>query len=99
MALPNLKEYFHAAQLCQLIYWCDEGYVASWKDIEMSTLKYPIQISIGEAETPTYITDEHNFNPVISFTLDIWYSTVNELNIGKETGLLKWIAFDDKFAP
>jgi len=76
MALPNLKEYFLAAQLRQLIYWCDEGYVTRWKDIEMSTLKYPIQTSIGETEISTYIKDEHNFNPVISFTLDTWYSTV-----------------------
>ena len=36
---------------------------------------------------------------MISFTLDTWYSTVKQLKIGKETGLLKWIAFDDKFAP
>ena len=61
MALPNLKEYFLAAQLRQLIYWCDEGYVARWKDIKMATLKYPTQISIGETEISTYIKDEHNF--------------------------------------
>ena len=99
MALPNLKEYFLAAQLRQLIYWCNEGYVARWKDIEMSILKYPIQTSIGETETPTYIKDEQNFDPVISFTLDTWYSTVKQLKIGKEIGLLNWIAFDDKFVP
>ena len=96
MALPHLQEYFPAAQLRQLIYWCDGGYVARWKDIDMYTLKYPIQISIREAETPIYIKDEHNFNPVISFTLDIWHSTVKQLKIGKEIGLLKW-AFDGKF--
>lgn len=41
MALPNLKEYFPAAQLCKLICWCDEGYVARCKDIEISIC--PIQ--------------------------------------------------------
>ena len=46
----NLKEHFHAAQLHHLIYCCNEGYVARWKDTEASTFKYPIQTSIAETD-------------------------------------------------
>lgn len=99
LALPNLREYFHAAQLRHLIFWCNEGYVARWKDIEVTTPKSPLQTYIGETEISTYEQNENDTNPVVLFTLDVWYSTVKRLKIGKEIGLLKWIAFDDRFIP
>lgn len=43
---------------------------------------------MGAIETSNFIRREHNLNPVISFTLDIWHSIVKQLKIGKEIGLL-----------
>lgn len=69
LALPHLKEYFHAAQLRQLICWCDTEYVARWKDIEIDIHKTPIQANIGEREIPVGLRGEHNLDPVISLLL------------------------------
>lgn len=65
----------------------------------VSAFKFPIQASTGETETPVYIREEADLNPMASVTLDIWYFTVKQLQIGKATGRHKWIAFDDKFMP
>ena len=71
MALLTLKEYFHAAQLCPLIYWCNADYVAWWKDIEKPASKYLIQASIGERKIPDPIKDEVDLDPITLFTLDM----------------------------
>lgn len=99
MSLPNLKEYFCAAQIRQITYWCSDDYGARWKDVELSTLNVPIQTNMGIKKTLEYITKDQDRNPIISFTLNVWYDTVKELGIGKELGLLKWIAFDEEFKP
>uniref|UniRef100_A0A3B5ADU2 Reverse transcriptase zinc-binding domain-containing protein n=1 Tax=Stegastes partitus TaxID=144197 RepID=A0A3B5ADU2_9TELE len=97
MALPNLKNYFYASQLRPLLYWCNDEYISRWKDIETSIPQYPIQASIGEREIPPQIKGQLNL--FTTFTLEIWYSTVKKLKLKKEQGLLKWIAFDEKFYP
>lgn len=35
LALPNLEEYFYAAQIRPLIYWCNNNYFSRWKSIEI----------------------------------------------------------------
>lgn len=48
MALPNLKLYFQAAQLRPLCLWCDNSYIARWKDIETCAPDYNVQTLLGE---------------------------------------------------
>lgn len=43
------------------------------------------------------IAPETDLNPIISFSLNTWYSPVKQLKLVKELGLLKWIAFDGEF--
>jgi hypothetical protein len=97
LALPNLKEYYHAAQLRPLLYWCSDDYVSRWKEIEAPGSTFPIQTLIGGKETPVNLKKE--IDPITDYTLNIWYSTVKRLKLGKELGLLKWIAFDQEFKP
>ena len=99
MALPNLKEYFHAAQICPLLNWCSSDYIAKWKNIEIQGFSTPIQTNIGERKIRTNIKTEIDLHPITSFTLDIWYTIVKQLKIGKELSLLKWIAYDEEFRP
>uniref|UniRef100_A0A671X3M3 Reverse transcriptase domain-containing protein n=1 Tax=Sparus aurata TaxID=8175 RepID=A0A671X3M3_SPAAU len=35
-ALPSLRDYYLAAQLRPLVYWCNSSYVAKWKTMELS---------------------------------------------------------------
>lgn len=98
MALPNLKEYFHAAQMRPLVYWCNEEYVARWKDIELKTFLNPIQTYIGEREIPVHLKD-NAMDSISKLTLEIWHVITKKLKIGKELGLLKWFAFDKDFIP
>ena len=101
MALPNLKEYFHAAQICPLLNWCSSEYIAKWKNIEINLQGFsiPIQTNIGERKIQTNIKTELDLHPITSFTLDTWYSIVKQLKIGKELSLLKWVAYDRDFTP
>jgi len=48
MALPNLKEYFHAAQLRTLVCWCAKDYEAKWKNLERYVQGREIQSLIGD---------------------------------------------------
>lgn len=42
MSLPNLEEYYYAAQMRSLTCWCTQGYQARWKDIETKVMDLPI---------------------------------------------------------
>lgn len=66
MSLPNLKEYFRAAQIRQITYWCSDDYGARWKDVELSTLNVPIQTNMGIKKIPEYITKDQDRNLIIS---------------------------------
>lgn len=99
MALPNLKKYYYAAQLRPLVCWCSAESNARWKDIEVPGFTFPIQSCIGEREFPKNIKSEIDLDPIVTFTLNIWYSVVKQLKLEKELGLLKWVAYDGKFGP
>uniref|UniRef100_A0A3P9HXL6 Reverse transcriptase domain-containing protein n=1 Tax=Oryzias latipes TaxID=8090 RepID=A0A3P9HXL6_ORYLA len=98
-ALPNLKEYFRAAQIHCLVYWCNTEYVARWKDIELFTPRFPIQTCMGENGVPATAKEHLDLNPITLFTLENWYYVIKQLKLGKEIRLLKWTAYDDKFRP
>lgn len=46
-ALPSLRDYYLAAQLRPLVYWCNSSYVAKWKTVELSLTDVPIQSLLG----------------------------------------------------
>ena len=46
-ALPCLQDYYEAAQLRTLVYWCDPMYEAKWKDLEQGQIKIPLQALLG----------------------------------------------------
>lgn len=46
-ALPSLEDYYKAAQLCSLVYWCDPLYEAKWKTLEQSQIEIPLQVLLG----------------------------------------------------
>lgn len=46
-ALPSLRDYYLAAQLRSLVYWCNSSYVAKWKTMELSLTDTPIQYLLG----------------------------------------------------
>lgn len=49
-ALPNLTNYYCAAQHRPIIKWCDREYSAKWKDIEMTVTDIPTQSLVGNAK-------------------------------------------------
>ena len=99
LALPNLLEYFHAAQLRPLLNWCTLSYEAKWKIIETRGFTTPILTNLGERRIEKNVENEIKQHPIADFALSIWYEVIKQLRIGKELGLLKWIGYDRKFKP
>jgi len=54
MALPNLRAYFHAAQIRPIIYWCTNDYEAKWKNLERYVEGREILSLIGERNIAKY---------------------------------------------
>uniref|UniRef100_A0A8C5GQ70 Reverse transcriptase domain-containing protein n=1 Tax=Gouania willdenowi TaxID=441366 RepID=A0A8C5GQ70_GOUWI len=50
LSLPNLKEYYLAAQMRYIVCWCSPDYQAKWKQIELNTGQSQPQTLIGETE-------------------------------------------------
>uniref|UniRef100_A0A671XN45 Reverse transcriptase domain-containing protein n=1 Tax=Sparus aurata TaxID=8175 RepID=A0A671XN45_SPAAU len=97
MALPNLQEYYHAAQIRPVICWCDEDYVAKWKNFEQFVHGREIQSLIGDREE-TLSMIEH-VDTVTRFTLKMWFNLVQKYRLEKELRLIQWIAYDRCFIP
>lgn len=97
MALPNLKEYFHAAQVRPVLCWCDKDYMAKWKNIEQFIQGREIQSLIGDREETMSIIEQ--VDTVTQFTLKLWFNLVQKQKLEKELRLLRWIAHDRCFIP
>lgn len=49
LGLPCLRNYYYAAQIAPLLYWCNETYIARWKELESSlSNQFPIQAVIAD---------------------------------------------------
>lgn len=70
MALPNLTEYFYAAQLRPLACWCRPDYESKWKEMEREIQGYQTQIFVGDKHLIGAL--RHAMNPIVAFTLEIW---------------------------
>lgn len=48
LGLPCLRNYYNAAQIAPLLYWCNETYIAKWKELESNlSTQFPIQAVIA----------------------------------------------------
>ena len=92
LALPNLKEYYYAAQLRYIVYWCSPNYIARWKTIEMHLCRAPPQSMLsGQAYK--------GGNSIINKTLDIWQEVVKKYKLAGDSKLLVWPAQSPNFKP
>ena len=97
MALPNLKDYYQAAQLGTIIKWCDEDYSAKWKDIERTVADIPVQSLIGNSKLVK--ASQESIDPISSHTLNIWFDAIEQFKLEREVKMLSWFAYDDCFKP
>lgn len=96
-ALPNLREYFSAAQVRPLVYWCSLEHETRWKNIELSANNYPVRTIIGVKKITHNIDKvKTELGLITEFTLETWYSICKQPKLGKELGLLRWIGWDDE---
>uniref|UniRef100_A0A669E9I5 Reverse transcriptase zinc-binding domain-containing protein n=1 Tax=Oreochromis niloticus TaxID=8128 RepID=A0A669E9I5_ORENI len=93
LALPNFKEYFYAAQLRYIVYWCSPDYTSKWKRIEINYCSScDPQARLGEETIqPT------NVNLITEFTIKLWWIIVKKYRIIEDCKLLIWPAYSQKF--
>lgn len=97
MALPNLKDYFYAAQFRPLFLWCNNNYFARWKEIETYTVGYQIQSILGEKEIPSVVKSQ--LDSITSGAVEFWFEFARQFKLSKDQKVLRWIAFDTQFKP
>lgn len=76
MVLPNLKEYFHAAQIRPVICWCDKNYMAKWKNIEQFIQGREIQSLMGVSEETISMIEQVDTDTQL--TLKLWFNLVQK---------------------
>src|SRR4029434_602286 len=57
----------------------------------------PIQAMIGDRKLAT--THQEDLNPLVSFTLSIWFDIIKQLNLSTQIKKLRWVAYDTDFVP
>ena len=72
MALPNLKDYCHAAVMKQF----DKDYSAKWKDIEMNVAEIPIQSLIGNIKLVKVLQD--SIDSISSHAPNTWFDLIKQ---------------------
>lgn len=92
VGLPNLKDYYHAAQTRPAIKWCDQNFNAKWKDIEIKVQDVPVQTCLGNEQLKK--TLQRFLDPITSHTLEIWFGLVKQSKLEREVKMLNWAAYD-----
>ena len=95
MSLPNLRKYYHFAQLKYVVLWCDSGYEAKWKDMERECRGTPIKAMIGDNKLMT--TLQEHLSPFVSFTLHTWFGVVKQFNLWNQVKKIRWVGHDTDF--
>ena len=93
-ALPCFQDYYYAAQLKPLVYWCTPNYESKWKSLEITQIKIPIQSIKSQAERHYY-----SLNRWTLFTLKLWFKVLRKLQIEKQARVLNWEAYDPEYEP
>ena len=97
MSLPSLRDYYFAAQLRSLVYWCNRPYTAKWKTIELSLMDIPIQSLLGCTDREKGIFQTRS--QWVNLSFKIWLEVVKRFKLQREAKLLRWPAFDPDFIP
>ena len=79
MALPNLRQYYNAAQLTPVINWCEVNYVSKWKNIEQAIQGRKIASIIADIDTVKDILDQ--VGTVTCFTLRLWLRIIQKYKL------------------
>lgn len=66
-SLPNLSDYYYAAQMRYTVYWCSLEYQARWKHIQLNLGQSQLQARLGEKE----YTDQNGENTILEESLKI----------------------------
>lgn len=75
LSLPNMSNYYKAAQINPLVEMCDSSYTAKWKEIECTINGFPLQAAIGNTDL---IKDLKELNPCSDTALKTWSKLVKE---------------------
>lgn len=98
MALPDLKNYYYAAQMRTLGYLCDSQYRARWKEIEQEGfVGPPIQALMADPKLQNDLTNKNN--PRIKTTLKAWQKVVRKYNLKGAEIILRLCTYDTDFIP
>ena len=98
LALPCLKDYYKAAQLRILYYWCNSDYQARWKEIEESVSgAVPIQARLGDKRLIKNLVEIGN--NWINLPLKVWLNVITKNRLLEEIKILKWCSYDIDFTP
>ena len=82
-ALPSLRDYYLAAQLRPLIYWCNSSYVAKWKTMDLSLTDAPIQSLLGCVGMEKKIL--HTESQWVNCSLKVWGEVVKKFETTSRT--------------
>ena len=88
--MPNLEDYYYAAQLRAVISWCDSNYEARWRFIETGGLAgregLQIQTMLGDRELSR--TQGKILDAITEFTLDIWNTVIKRYKLERKPRFL-----------
>lgn len=75
--------------------WCNDNYIARWKEIETYFEDFQIQSILGEKGIPSCIKGK--INSITAGTFELWFKFVEQFKLWKGQKVLRWIAFDTQF--
>lgn len=90
MALPKLKEYYHATQITPTVCWCNGFYEAKWKNLEQFVERMKIQSLIWDREEAKELFKE--MDKITQLTLKVWYDLIRRYKLETNSRLLRWVA-------
>ncbi len=86
MSIPCLESCYEAAQLQYVVYWCDVGCDARWKELELSQLDIPLQSLLGDKSLKTKYSS--NLRDLTKVPLNFWFKEVCNSHLErKSTGI------------
>ena len=82
MSLPCLENYYRAAQLQYVVYWCKEDYDAKWKELELNQLDIPLQPLLGDKTLKTIYSSK--LSDLTKIPLNIWFKEICNSNLERK---------------
>uniref|UniRef100_A0A3Q3B6N5 Reverse transcriptase domain-containing protein n=1 Tax=Kryptolebias marmoratus TaxID=37003 RepID=A0A3Q3B6N5_KRYMA len=94
LALPNLREYYYAAQMRFMVCWCSPEMEPGWKQIELRHGGVQPQTRLGGK-----IVLDQSGNRIVEDTLLIWKEIVDKYKLADVIGLQMWPTCNPNFRP